>query len=303
MAISKGKVSVETASQKYYVGVGSVFVKAICPDMKTLNSIYDRDVVTEEPSYVSTIDINGESVEMARIEWVLQTDPTRNNDIEKTVRASFILRNQPRKNADGTKLQVVDQYGRFAWVTTEQFANKEIPTYTKDGIEHPFNITNDYRAAYVGEEALTEALKVYLNIPNVMDYKNGEWVMTAHPEDCTARLEKVADYFKGDFSELQEVLSYQPTNKMKVAFGVRTTEDNDQYQTVYTNKVLRCGVSKYTKLYDDIKDAQERASESSNIKNTQFFVDGTLTNLQEYVNTPTKVEPTTQEVPSSWLVK
>lgn len=301
MALAKGNISNE--SPKLYVGVGSVFVKAICPNMATLNSLYGRNIVTEEPKYVSTVDNGGTPIEMVRIEWVLQTDPAKNNGIDKMVRASFVLRNQARRNADGTKVQVVDQYGRFAWVTNEEFELKKVPTYTKNGETKQFNITNNYRAAYVGEEALTEALKTYLNIRDVMEYKNDTWVMVSNPEECEARLEHIADYFKGDFKELQEALQYQPINKIRVAFGVRTTDDNEQYQAVYTNKVLRNGSRNTEKLYDDIRDAQDRASENSNIKNTQFFVSGTLTELQEYVNTPTKIETVKSEVPSSWMVK
>lgn len=57
--------------------------------------------------------------------------------------------------------------------------------------------------------------------------------------DAEARLDKIENYFKGDYSELREAISLQPKNRVKGLFGVRTTEDGKQYQAVYVQKFLK----------------------------------------------------------------
>jgi hypothetical protein len=56
--------------------------------------------------------------------------------------------------------------------------------------------------------------------------------------ECEAGLEKIKEYFKGDFSELRNIIALQPENKVKVMFGVKNN-DGKQIQTVYTNMFLK----------------------------------------------------------------
>ena len=46
-----------------------------------------------------------------------------------------------------------------------------------------------------------------------------------------------------------------PKNKVKLLYGVRTTDDGKQYQSIYTQMVLRNGSSNYDRL---VKDVNER---------------------------------------------
>lgn len=296
MAFSQGNVSSEGEGAKLYVGVGSVFVKAINPTKAKLAEVYGRDQ-DKDPEYLGEVDFNGVKIQTVRIEFLSVTDPEKNDGIEKVVRPAITIRNQRRLNGDGTKVQVVDEYGRFAWVTLEQAEKHEIPIY-KNG---PANITANYRDAYPGEEQLVNTIKAYLNIPNPMKYVNNEWVMIEHPEDAEARLDHIADYFKGDFSELQQLLQYQPNNKMKILFGVRTTDDNKQYQAFYMDMVLKNGVTDYSRLDKDLQERKEAASESSALKNTYFEV----CPLKEYEVKPTQIEaaPVAPAAPASWLRK
>ena len=68
-------------------------------------------------------------------------------------------------------------------------------------------------------------------------------------------MDEISNYFKGNYSELNEILTYQPQNKVKLLFGVRTTDDNKQFQAVYTEMFLKNGVTDYSRLD---KDVQER---------------------------------------------
>lgn len=290
MAFSKGTEA--TGGAKRYVGLATCFVKGVNPTKEQLAEIYNAPQ-EKDPVYTGEIDVNGVKVPYVRLEFVLQTDPTRNSNIETTTRMSITLRNAPRANRDGSKVQVIDKYGRTAWVDGEQFAKNEIPVY-KNG---PARIDAGYRAAFVGEEQLINFLKAYLNIPNVDRYVNGEWVPIANPADAEARLDHIEDYFKGDVSEIREILSFQPNNRVKVLFGVRTTEDNHQYQAFYTETFLRANASDYSRLDAEVADRKEAGGYAT----TDFG--GPVAPLREFVDTPSEIpaEAPAATMPSPWF--
>lgn len=275
MAISKGSVSTEGLEIKRFIGVGSVFVLAVNPDKKKLEELHMTQL-EKEPKYVGEVEVGEDKhkVKNVRIDFIVKTDPEKCNGIDTTTKVSLFVRQEYRYSKDSSKIQVIDKYGRTAWPTIEEAKAHATVLTKKDGSVYNANIDKDYRPAYFGEEELTKFLKAYLNIPDVMKYVNNTWVMVDNPQDCEARLESIEDYFKGDFSELKDVISYQPSNKVKVLFGVRTTDDNKQYQTVYTSMFLKNHVRDYSRLD---KDLQERKQQGA-FANTEFIVD----DLKEY---------------------
>lgn len=289
MAFASGKESTEGNVVKKYIGVAPVFVLAVNPNKKKLEEIYNTSL-ENDPEYLSKVSINGDEVDSVRIDFIVKTDADKCG-VEMITKIPFFLRKEYRFNKDKTKVQVIDKYGRTAWVTVEQAKNKEIPMYSNG----PANLDKDYRPCFVGEEDLTNFIKNYLNIPNVMRYVNNSWVLVDNPEECEARLDSIASYFKNDFSELKTIISLQPKNKIKVMFGVRTTEDNKQYQSVYTQMTLKNSVSDYSKLD---KDLQERKANGA-YATTEFDT----CNIKEYVVEPTKFETpelsNTDELPFS----
>lgn len=274
MAFAKGNVSTDGNEVKRYIGVAPVFVLGVNPNKKELEAIYNTSL-DNDPEYINEVESDGHQVKNVRIDFITKSDPDKCNGIEFTSKVSVFIREEYRYNKDKTKVQVIDKYGRTAWVTIEQAKAHEIPVY-KNG---PANLDKDYRPCYVGEEDLTNFLKAYLNIPNVMKYVNSTWVMVDKPEDCEARLEHIKDYFKGDFKELKDAIALQPGNKVKVLFGVKTNTENKQYQAVYTPMFLKNSVTDYSRLD---KDLQERKNGGA-YPNTEFVVG----DLKEY-----KVEAT-----------
>lgn len=252
MAFAAGKESTEGSSVKRYIGVAPVFVLGVNPNKEELEKLYNTQL-ENAPEYLSEVEVGEDNhkVPNVRIDFIVKTDAEKCGGIEFTTKVSFFIRKEFKVNRDGSKVQVIDKYGRTAWVTQEQYKNKEIPVYSNG----PANIDKDYRACFHGEEDLTNFIKAYLNIPNVMKYVNEKWIMVDNPADCEARLENIEDYFKGNFSELREVITLQPNNKVKVLFGVRTTDDNKQYQTVYNQMFLKNSITDYSRLD---KDLQER---------------------------------------------
>lgn len=271
MAFSKGKESTEGKTVKRYTGVAPVFVLAVNPNKAELGKLYGTQL-EREPEYIGEVMAGKDKhkVQNVRLDFIIKTDAKRCGGIEFTTKVAFFIRNEYKYNRDNTKVQVIDKYGRTAWVTIEQAKAHEIPVY-KNG---PANIDKDYRPAYHGEEELTNFIKAYLGIPNVMEYVNNTWVMVDKPEDSEARLESVAEYFKGNFKELRDLIALQPNNKVKVLFGVRTTDDNKQYQAVYNQMFLKNNVTDYSKLDADLQERKAAGAYST----TEF----TVGDLKEY---------------------
>ena len=274
MAFGKAQVSKEATEIKRYTGVGSVFVVGVNPNKTELEKLYDREL-DKDPEYITEKD----GVTSARIDFIIKTDPTAkcSNGIELLTKFSMFIRNEYRFNKDKTKVQVIDKYGRTAWVTKEQAKNHEIPVY-KNG---PANIDKDYRPAYVGEEDITNFLKLFLGISNVEKWVKNEATgrrevvgLVDNPQDCECRLENIEDYFKGKFNEIKGAINLMPNNKVKVLFGVRTTDEGKQYQDVYTRKFLSNTVSVYDKLAEDVQNNKDNGA----YPNTEFVV----ADLQEY---------------------
>lgn len=263
MAISKGKESTEATDFKRYTGVASCLVKCVNPTKKEQETLYDT-TLEKEPVYVSEVDIDGTKVPNVRITFAVQPI-TENMEIPLQTH-SYFLQKRFRYNKDKTKVQVIDKYGRTAWVTIDQCKNHEIPMYSNG----PANLDRDYRPAYVGEEDLVDFIIKYLNIPSPMRYNREEkkWYMVEHPEDSECRLDHIEDYFKGNFSEIKEIATLQPNNKVKILFGVRTSDEGKQYQATFTKMVLRNNVADYSNLDAAVQERKNAGAYST----TEFEV-------------------------------
>lgn len=251
MAFASGKESTEGASIKRYTGVAPVYVLAVNPTKAELEQIYDT-TLENTPEYISEVEVgqegNKHKVPQVRIDFIVQTDPNRCNGIDMKTKISFFLNREARFNRDNTKIQVINKYGETTWIPKENLATKTIPENLN------WFEPADFRPAYMGEEDLTGFIKAYLNIPN-KSYKNraGEVVEIKDKTEAEARLDNIEAYFKGDFSELREIIALQPKNKVKALFGVKVTEDNKQYQAVYTQKFLKNNITDYSGLDVDMQ--------------------------------------------------
>ena len=292
MAIAKGKESTEATGYKRYIGVGAAFVKAVNPNKKEMEALYGREQ-ENEPEYVGTVERDGKDIPNVRISFITNPDPEKYGE-GILIPHTYFLRREYRYNSDKTKVQVIDKYGRTAWVTIEQAKNHEIPMYSNG----PANLDKDYRPAYVGEEELTQFLINYLNIPNVMKYDraNNKWYLVDNPQDSECRLDEIEKYFKGDFTELRSAIALQPTNKVKILYGVRTSDDNKQYQTTYTRMTLKNSVTDYSKLDADVMEMKSRST-STSVAQTEYRVD----DFQEYKVEATHITECTATTESSDL--
>lgn len=276
LTIGKTKESTEASEGgKKYVGLASSYVLAVNPNKAELEKIYGREQAND-PEYVS----EGENGKEVHVHFIVRTDPAVNNEIEITSRLMFTLRNTPAYNKDETKVEVIDSYGNTTWADVND-AREGKPLYNNDGT--PKKIDTKYRMACVGESNLVGFLKKYLCVEDAFEYVNGVWTKKANAADCTFMLEHIKDYFNGNFSELREALKLQPNNKVKLLWGVRTTEDNKQYQTVASREDLilpnYAGSIAAGKVAARLQDAKDRGAYAT----TEFKVQ----ELQEF-----KVEST-----------
>lgn len=277
MAFATGKESTEGSIVKKYVGVAPVFVLAVNPNKEELEKIYNTEL-ENAPEYLSETEIGPEGakykVPQVRLDFIVQTDIEKCNGIDMKTKVSFFISKEKRYNRDGSKVQVINKYGETTWLPIEHAKAGTIPE-SLNWFEPA-----DFRPAFIGEEELTGFIKAYLNIPNKSYRKrNGEVVEIPNKADAEARLDKILDYFKGDYSELRNVIALQPKNKVKCMFGVKTTDDGKQYQTVYTQKFLKNNITDYSKLDEDLQERKANGAYPS----SEFKAE----DLKEYVIEPT----------------
>ena len=296
MAVSRGNASTESASRKLYIGVASSYIVAVNPNKAELEKLTGR-TLDKEPEYVSTIEVNGQQIPQVRLDFICKPDPEKYLDelgqhIDTLIHVSMFLRKQYKYGRNSGKYQIIDNYGRTAWATKEDIEKKVIPVYqTRDGGTMQANIDKNYMPAYDGLEEFTKLIRAYLNIPTVEKWENGKVVgLIENPADAEVMPEHIEDYFKGDFTELKEIFGYQPNNKVKIAYGVRTTDDNKQYQAAYTRMFLKNNINDYSKLDKEI--ASTKAS--GGLSTTEFE----CSEFHEYVVNPTDFsQPTEVQMP------
>ena len=278
MAIAKGNETKEV-SFKRYTGIGNVNVLAVNPTKAELAKL-GREV-DEEPVYVTEKD----GVKSIRV--TLYVKPI---EIEEILTISFFIRNQRFVSKEKGTFQVIDSYGRTAWVTEEQLKNHDIPVSSNG---NAISIANNYRPTFSGEDNFTQFMKAYLGIPNLTVYVNGQWVPNpkATPADCEVRFDHIDRWFNNDIKEIKDAFAYQPSNTAQVLFGMRTDDQNREFQTFFVDKFYR-GIKTVDGKYQSDGFAKELDKISTNpatkdkYANTEF----TFGPLKEYSPAATNFE-------------
>jgi hypothetical protein len=266
MAVAHGREATEENVVKKYVGVAAVKMLAINPNKAKLGEILNTDKIEDDPEYVGKTTVKNyknedTEVPQVRLTFWVQTDPgmETNGGIDTKLNfAIFLAKGYRYSFKDGvTKVQVIDKYGRTAWATSEDVKAGKIPQYVSKKTGEKFNasISEGYRPMYIGEEELIGLIKAYLGLPEPTEWDdtNKQYIMRKDPSDAECLLDKIEDYFKGDITELNDIISYQPNNKFKALFGIRTATNGDQYQACYTKHFLKLGNNRLGKLDEEIQ--------------------------------------------------
>ena len=296
--ISKGNASKEAQEFKRYIGVCPMFVKAVNPNKAEHEKLFNT-TLEEAPVYVQDKeDAEGNSYKNVRISVVMQPDVEKIGFEMPLVTMPLFITNQKQFGANSGKYQVVDKYGRFAWATEAEISAKEIPTNSNG---KKADISNDYRIAYVGEEALTKFIRAFLCIPEITVWDNNEQCRVPNsevkPEECECRLEveSFEKLFKGDFSEIKEILGFQPNNKVKVCLGVRTDANSGKlFQSVYTKKFMSNASTNYNSLDKMLQADASYAAKNNKVLNTEYSAE----TVHEYSVTPTNFSAAPEAAPS-----
>ena len=297
MAFSKGKESSNGGgSFNRYVGVGSVKVLAVNPNMEEWNTITGGSM-TKEPEYTG---VTQDGTKTARITLLVQTDPAKTiGGIDAIIPVTFWFRKMTVVGSQSGKYQVIDKYGQTAWATAEEIEAKKIPQYASG----PANIDADYRKVCKGEVEFTDFLRAHLNIasPRAYNRTKGVWEPNAHLEECEARLDGIGKIFDGDFSEIKKILAYQKENHSKMLFGVRTTDDGKEYQDVFMGAFLTNGSNNYAYLAKKLKESTD-LGQYSHTYFGDLNTNGEIitSDLREYVVPASTVEPSQAPMPDTF---
>ena len=228
LAIGKTEESKEAGeSFKRYVGLASSHVIAVNPTKKELSEIYGREI-ENDPEYIIEDEKRGKGV---KVDIIVKTDPESNNGIEIINHAIFRLFPAACYNKDESKVRVIDNYGNSVWMATEDAKAGKAPL-TSAG--EPARIDTKYRMAFVGEPDLIDFLRKFLFNKDSFRMVNGIWTKQSDADDVKIYFEDVKSLLSGDLKEVKEAISLQPNNKIKLLYGVKTTDEGKQYQQVCT---------------------------------------------------------------------
>lgn len=197
MAITGNSSTEVTVREKtIWTGLADCKVLAINPTLTELNDLGIN--AQNDPQYI------GDDGRVRLDIWV-KTDNPQN----VTTKFSLWLENKHRESQAG-KPQWINKYGKTAWYNDE---SESQDWFLKDGV----------RQAYIGEEDLHKFLQAYLNV--VYNTKDKKY------DEC--RIDNMEAIFKGDYSELQSILTAYPDNTVRVLLGAKITEEGNIYQNIF----------------------------------------------------------------------
>lgn len=248
MAIASGSETKESTGSpvKLITGLAPLSVLAVNPTKKELETIYGREL-DKDPEYLSADEAG---VKKLRIDFIVKTviDEKKSCNEEVVTKVSFFLEDRPAMTSGGDKVYMLNLYGESACIPLADAKNNVVPE------NMAWYCTTKMRPAFKGEVELVDFLKAYLTIPN-RAFKDK---VIPDITQAEIQLDSIKKYFAtGEINEIKSaVKSRMSTNKVMVCGGVRTTDDNKQYQAWYLKKPLKYGVSDLTYIKRDIKDRQ-----------------------------------------------
>lgn len=246
--ISSGVETKETqGGARLMTGLVPMMVVAVNPSKKELEQIYGRDL-EKEPEYISADEAG---VRKLRVDFIMKTvinDKLGCNE-EIITKVPFFLEDKPAYTSDGSKVYMLNLYGENACIPVEDAKKNTLPNNMQ------WYNTTKMRPAYRGEIELVGFLKQYLGIPN-RAFKDK---VIPDVSKAEIQLEKIKNYFNGDIKEFVSVVNLRkPTNIILLAGGVRTTDDNKQYQAWYLKKPLKYGTTNLDYIKRDIAERQSQ---------------------------------------------
>ena len=235
--VSKNPSTSSFVDIKKYLGVASINILAINPNNEKLRQFgWSIPEDADEPSYFTDVERDGKIVRRTRIRILAQIQDLED---KPTVALDFFVSPEAQVKTDGSKCKVIDGYCRTAWVTKSELTSHSIPQYSNG----PASISPDYKVCHRGEEELVKFIAKYTNITplQVFDRASNSWVASKKPGKLT--IDNWKALCEGNIQEIAEYVAMQPQNRVKVALGVVTTDDNKTYQTFLNGTYIGNGAT------------------------------------------------------------
>ena len=279
-------------SFKLYTGIAPVRIIAINPNVESLRKIFPGRKLDEEIDY-SYVNKETGKKEGIFIHFYVQVN-TGHKDVVNVVessedkiitRVTYLLKHNVMQGSQSGKFQVINDFGETGWMTPEEFDNKTLPEY----MQNMGYLKNGMRKAYAGEENLVKFIKTYLNIPNSRSYNAslGSWTTKTGKDldDAMAgfSIENLKTIIQGNIKPISDAIKYQPNNQIKLLFGVRTSDDNKQYQDVCAPIPIPMWDTRYTRVTKELENL-------GNFYENTDFGDSDF-KFREYKLNPTKFTP------------
>lgn len=218
-------------TDKKFVGVGTCNVVAVNPSNEEMRQLgFSIPEGMEEPEYVSSGLYRDNEVQQTTVRFLVKVDELPDTILPIT----FKIKNAVRLNADGTKAQIIDEFGRTAWGTVEEVKANKIPVYSSG---KPASICENYKRARPGEADLITFLRSLLGARAYERYdtESSSWVKNENPTSLT--IDDWKKLMNGDMSEIKEMLALRPYAAIRILFGV-DRQDGTVYQTFFRDAYL-----------------------------------------------------------------
>lgn len=190
MAIEGNKSDVKVLNEKkLYTGLCNMRVVAINPDIEELKKLYKK--VEKEPVYL--VEKEGQNSKYRLDIYVKSINP----DI--LTKLSLFVSPEHSVTKEGFKTEYIDDFGSASY--TDEISNLK------------WVDQKSARIAFVGESALHDFIKKWINVP-----KEGK-----------CKLDTMDKIVKGNVKELVDLMKSYPENEVKLMLGVR----KNKYQGVY----------------------------------------------------------------------
>jgi hypothetical protein len=269
MAFSKGTETKETTGFSRYIGVAPFFIEGVNFTKEELQEKYPDRNYTKDIDY-SILDENQNKIG-TRVTFYLRSNPDHKESkgINYSIRATYNIRNEIQYTRDRNKIRVINNYGENAWITEEEFKTKALPA---SAIQSGF-LTEGMRPALIGEVELLTFIRALILIPSGVYYDSNKNRLPKIGKDLADAegfftLDEIKKIASGDVSPIKNAIKHQPKNQIKLLVGVRVSDDNKEYDAVFTHVPIRFGATDYK--YVDAK--LQEAKSNGSFKTTNFGV-------------------------------
>ena len=272
----------ENYNVQLYKGIAAVHVLAVNPTSKELKQ-YGFEPPFEPVYLKNYTDDEGKEHKYMNLRLLCVIDDIEDKPV---VSLYFRLRPELQLSKEGAKVRVLDKYGNNAWLSKEDFKNKTVPDNIKD------NIDSEFFPCRGGEAELIAFMHKYLGVPPYQTYDRDSETYVHNPKAGEIMFENWNKIFEGDVSEIREAFNREPGNLVRVLLGVRTEEDNKQYQSFI------CEASTYNNSFISFRRSVNRTLTDAQRIIDSYHHDGRHSNeeyvaelVRPYNNKPTEVTP------------